>query len=136
MVDIRTRFDDRKKRVEMVCDKQHSSGGSKYLITSNRPHNISVCIVPKAGATFWLRLLKFLSGQNRKTGNPMSISKYEVYYKDLQFLKQLKPPNQQFIAKSLKVMTVRNPYTRLLSAYIDKFVLLDFWQKKGKRLSG
>lgn len=95
--------------------------------------NLSYCAVQKAGCTMWIRLFKFLHGQNIGSGNPMSITKYQVHNTLKNHYQQFKMVGEekQFIEHSVRAVTVRDPYTRLWSAYIDKFLLPDFWASKG-----
>ena len=119
-----------------MCNLTGPVSGKAMEVSGIRTANLSYCVVQKAGCTTWIRLFKFLNGQNRHTGTPLSIGKYEVHnvlnnlYQKLKFTAE----DHQFIMTSLRAMTVRDPYTRLWSAYIDKLLLPDFWQTKGKMI--
>lgn len=98
--------------------------------------NLSYCAVQKAGCTNWIRLFKFLHGHKFSTGDPMSMFKYEVHNEQKQHYQKFlfSGGDKLFIESSLRATTVRDPYTRLWSAYIDKFLLPDFWSSKGKHV--
>lgn len=84
----------------------------------------------------WIRLFKFLKGQNLATGDPMTLSKMAVHNEQPKLYEKFsfKDGDKTFIENSVRVTTVRDPYTRLWSAYIDKFLLPDFWFSKGKHI--
>ncbi|XP_045211048.2 uncharacterized protein LOC123562479 [Mercenaria mercenaria] len=84
----------------------------------------------------WIRLFKYMAGQNIETGNPMTLTKNSVHNKYFQYQKtfQRTGDDASFILHSVRAMTARNPYARLWSAFIDKFLLPDFWMSKGKHI--
>ncbi|KAK7111413.1 hypothetical protein V1264_011048 [Littorina saxatilis] len=90
------------------------------------------CSVHKVASTFWLRLFRFL---NNDTGSPVSspeaLSKFKVHLAPFQssrplalayLTRMLGPDDEEF-----RFMFTRDPYRRLWSVYIDKFVLPDFF---------
>ncbi|XP_053388930.1 carbohydrate sulfotransferase 11-like [Mercenaria mercenaria] len=83
----------------------------------------------------WIRLFMFLEGQNVETGNPMTLTKYMIH-KKIHYPEKVTQTGDgaSFISNSVRAMTVRSPYTRLWSVFIDKFLLPDFWLKKGKHI--
>lgn len=129
-------MEQRRNLVQQICNRTGPISGTINEVTGIRPANLSFCVVPKAGCTTWIRLFKFLNGQNWEKGTPLSIGKYEVHYELSHLYKTfgVSPEDKNFVMTSLRVMTTRNPYTRLWSAYIDKLLLPDFWQTKGKMI--
>ena len=128
-------LDQRRLLVEEMCRPVAKRRGSVWELSGSKKMNISYCVIPKAGCTTWIRIFKFLAGQKLSTGNPMSISKYEVHYeaKD-KYERFYIDRDSVFIKGSWRIMTVRDPYTRLWSAYIDKLLLPDFWLTKGRQI--
>jgi hypothetical protein len=149
--DGQRRLRERRHRVETKCSAKRCShvntqcavtkpiGYTAIMgdISGYVPGNISVCIVPKAACTFWLRILRYLNGEIKLKRNPLDTSKYETHYTRPHYLNLLSTENEahvRFIQSSVRVMTSRDPYSRLFSAYIDKFLLPDFWFSKGKEI--
>lgn len=130
---VKDLLEERKHQAERICARIGSVSNRTIEISGIRSKNMSYCVVPKAGCTMWIRLFKYLAGQNLDTGDPMTLSKYLIHNQKRQFYKlfNARGKDSQFIKHSLRVMTVRDPYTRLWSAYIDKFLLPDFWFTKG-----
>ncbi|KAK3099873.1 hypothetical protein FSP39_011026 [Pinctada imbricata] len=106
----------------------------RYEISGSGKYNFSYCMVYKAATTTWLRIIRFLNGEDLSLKSPFDSSKYRThYYNASKFIPYFKyNQNQDFLDNSLRVMTVRDPYTRLWSAYIDKFLLPDFWHTRGR----
>ena len=127
-------MEKRKQLVNTVCNRTGLISWKFTEVSGIKANNLSYCMVQKAGCTIYIRLFKFLNGQNRQTGTPLSIGKYEVHNTQSKLYKQFTKNDNDFIMTSLRAMTVRNPYTRLWSAYIDKLLLPDFWQTKGKQI--
>ena len=127
-------MEQRKRLVNYVCNRTGAISGKFSEVSGIKANNLSYCMVQKAGCTIYIRLFKFLNGQNRHTGTPLSIGKYEVHNSLSHLYKTFTNDDYSFIMTSLRAMTVRNPYTRLWSAYIDKLLLPDFWQSKGRQI--
>ncbi|XP_053382871.1 uncharacterized protein LOC123562320 [Mercenaria mercenaria] len=127
---------NRRRRVDEVCARIRSVSNKTTEVSGIMAANLSYCVVQKAGCTMWIRLFKFMEGQNIETGNPMTLTKDLIHNKKLQYYKKFKQTggDVSFISHSVRSMTVRNPYTRLWSAFIDKFLLPDFWQTKGRHI--
>ena len=128
-------MEERRTLIRTFCNRTRQISGRTMEVSGTERYNLSYCLVQKAGCTIWIRLFKFLKGQNEKKG-PLSIGKFAVHYMKLHLNKYYKnsPEDQYFVRNSLRAMTVRNPYTRLWSAYIDKLVLPDFWKSKGRMI--
>ncbi|XP_060554369.1 carbohydrate sulfotransferase 8-like [Ruditapes philippinarum] len=95
---------------------------------------IHYCIVPKVGCTFWKRIMRFVSKDypdNQNINKPSDIDRSYVHYGNIKNIRQWSvhnPVSQMLMANGKSFMFVRNPFSRLWSAYIDKFLLPDFWR--------
>ena len=127
-------MEKRKRLISTICNRTGLISGKFTEVSGLKDKNLSYCMVQKAGCTIYVRLFKFLNGQNRHTGTPLSIGKYEVHNTEGSLYKTFTKDDNDFIMTSLRAMTVRNPYTRLWSAYIDKLLLPDFWLSKGRQI--
>ncbi|XP_064610875.1 carbohydrate sulfotransferase 11-like [Liolophura sinensis] len=128
----------RKSHIENVCSSKkalihvHTDSRSKLLI--NRRRKISMCYVAKAGCTFWKRI--FLKLQENQPERPdqfwFSVHKKFVHNSVIDNLQAMTfDQSFQFLKSSKKILFVRNPFSRLFSAYLDKFVLSDGWNPIG-----
>ncbi|KAK3093386.1 hypothetical protein FSP39_014876 [Pinctada imbricata] len=106
----------------------------RYEISGSAKHGFSYCLVYKAATTSWLRIIRFLNGESSEVRSPYDVGKHRVhYYKIGKYIKYFNwKKDQKFLENSYRVMAVRDPYTRLWSAYIDKFLLPDFWKTRGQ----
>lgn len=116
----------RQQLMKEICAKYKSS--ISKTITRHHVKSIFVedkykllyCQVPKAGCSNWKRTLMVLAG---KASNTQSIKHDTVHYG--QHLKKLDSFDQQGIMHRLqtytKVIFVREPLERMVSAYRDKF---------------
>ncbi|KAL0155080.1 hypothetical protein M9458_049343, partial [Cirrhinus mrigala] len=110
-----------------VCAK-YTSGSTKQTITRMHvsriyvedKHKLLYCEVPKAGCSNWKRVLMVLQGLASSTGE---IQHDEVHYGN--HLKRLDSFGQKGIIRRLKTYTkvlfLREPFERLVSAFRDKF---------------
>ena len=66
----------------------------------------------------------------------MSLTKYDIHNtQQNHYIKfNINGIDRSFIEHSVRAITVRDPFTRIWSAYIDKFLLPDFWASKGKHI--
>lgn len=98
------------------------------------PLDIHYCIVPKVGCTFWKRIMRFIAQDypsNQSIERPSDIDRTFVHFEKLQNLSEcaVHNPILRIMMMSGKSFTFsRDPYSRLWSAYIDKFLLPDFWR--------
>ena len=123
----------RKQRVIDVCAKVKSISGQVIDVSGVKDRNFSYCMVQKAGCTVYKRLFKYLKHSELSS----SFGKYETHFVDSHLYPKFNMKDAKFaklVMGSLRGMTVRNPYTRLWSAYIDKFILPDFWTLRGKMI--
>ena len=104
----------------------------------DHPHQLYYCIVPKAGCTFWKQLVRFLTGDFKQGLNiqkPSSIDRNFVHYgglKNITVVSLNNPVLRMLMATGKSFMVTRNPYSRLWSGFIDKFLLPDFWRTSAK----
>lgn len=130
------RLQDRLDRVNEKCQglssepywKNLNPGGLIWSFGS-----LNYCIVPKVGCTFWKRIMRFISKDyplGQKTDKPSDIDRTYVHYGPVSKITQKNARNpiiRSLISKKA-FMFSRDPYTRLWSAFIDKFFLPDFWR--------
>ncbi|XP_058623575.1 carbohydrate sulfotransferase 8 [Onychostoma macrolepis] len=117
----------RQRLMREVCAK-YTSGTTKQTITRMHvsrifvedKHKLLYCEVPKAGCSNWKRVLMVLQGLASSTGE---IQHDEVHYGN--HLKRLDSFDQKGIIRRLKTYTkvlfLREPFERLVSAFRDKF---------------
>lgn len=91
----------------------------------DKKHRLVLCQVPKAAGSFWRTMLIRGTGKvNEEELRHMVIFSHDhITQIGLDYLSNFSREEQAYILKNyLKVMIVRNPMERVLSAYIDKFV--------------
>lgn len=102
------------------------------------PEQIHYCIIPKVGCTFWKRIMRFLGKDyphDKGVQRPSDIDRNFVHYGGLSHLRQSSVQNpivRMLMTNGKSFMFSRDPYSRLWSAYIDKFLLPDFWRTDAK----
>ncbi|KAL4221125.1 hypothetical protein ACF0H5_019384 [Mactra antiquata] len=95
--------------------------------------NIHYCIVPKVGCTHWKRILLFISHdypKGSKITAPGDIDRHFVHFESHPSVKQTYMSDTciRKVMTHKSFMFTRDPWARLWSAYIDKFLLPDFWE--------
>ncbi|KAL3863842.1 hypothetical protein ACJMK2_005570 [Sinanodonta woodiana] len=133
--EIEERFQNRRSLLQKSCSQLQIEYDAAFQINACREKmmkqhiayisspgpNLAVCLVEKAGSTFWMRILQILSGY-KKVFNPQEIETFSAYeggfrtFEEIGFSKVY-----DILRKSIKVMFVRDPFSRLFSAYLDKF---------------
>lgn len=99
-------------------------------------HKILFCPVQKAGSTFWKRTLKAMNSQGKFT-SPYQVrrqsKKYTELYQDFQ-KSHSKYIRNWFMKNAVSLLVVRDPYTKLFSAYVDKLYHPNylFWKVTGQ----
>ncbi|XP_071950846.1 carbohydrate sulfotransferase 11-like [Antedon mediterranea] len=126
------RYSDRSEQytryITNMCNKYRNEipKMKKYPnILVNEKHKIVYCQTPKVATVSWCKLFLVLSGyKNYSDVLEMSAPKVSATWKKhVSLLKQFTVNEQEEIMRNYtKVMFVRNPFTRLLSAYNDKLV--------------
>ncbi|XP_046328795.2 carbohydrate sulfotransferase 8-like [Haliotis rufescens] len=114
-------------RIACAQMEQPITSRNRFIHYETNDIDVSYCSVPKVGCTFWGRVFQFLLRTNgsREVSSPLDITRYQVHFLPLVHIKEIKI-NQNIIEHSKRFFFVRNPYTRLFSAYVDKFVLPQF----------
>ena len=138
-LDRRKSMSERRKFTTQYCHKQKrlnrgKMAGNMYLY---EPKHIAYCAVPKAGCTFWKRIMRFLNKDfdPKSVSNPFDISRRYTHYAPFKTTPTFALSSNKFPI-SLKnrrntIMFSRDPYSRVWSAYLDKLFLPDFWRTQG-----
>ncbi|KAK7088000.1 hypothetical protein V1264_021980 [Littorina saxatilis] len=145
--DVASIFEQRRAVYESVCRQWKEKEGREVEGGVRPPYvylpgNISFCRVPKVGVTFWKRVFFYLfkTGVNKKTSNKTVTSPMDI---DRLYVHQHSPgkdntanidtaEGSSLLFKTKRIMFARNPWSRLWSAYVDKFVLPDSWLDIGQ----
>lgn len=129
---------DRTNLLKEICTKKKTISNIVSDVIGTRDGRLSVCAIPKAACTSWKRIIRFINGEkNKLITSPFDISKHETHYKRTHYVLAYSYDNithKNIIENSTRVINARDPYTRVWSAYIDKFLLPDFWKVKGIRI--
>ena len=95
---------------------------------------LSYCITPKVGCTFWKRAFRFLAKDYKETNEPVrkpsNIDRHQVHYYKVHNITSASMDSNLgriLLSTGNSFMFSRDPYTRVWSAYIDKFLMPDFW---------
>ncbi|XP_060597805.1 carbohydrate sulfotransferase 9-like [Ruditapes philippinarum] len=106
---------------------------SGFVLAYERKH-IYFCMVPKAGGTFWKRIMIYIGKdypENMTIKQPFDIDRHYVHeskFNNLQTWSVQNPITRMLMSKGKSFMFARDPFSRLWSAYVDKFLLPDFWK--------
>ncbi|KAK7114633.1 hypothetical protein V1264_000662 [Littorina saxatilis] len=96
----------------------------------NQGHKLAYCFVPKTGCTFWKQVFSFLNNVTHlKTpvSSPFDIPRLLVHRLPNAYGVDWNGVKKSVLRDHLRFMFARDPYSRLWSAYLDKFYLPDFW---------
>ncbi|WAQ99209.1 CHSTE-like protein [Mya arenaria] len=102
-------------------------------VWSSMKHDIHYCVTPKIGCTYWKQVMRFIAGDyntNLNISKPGDIDRAYVHNWNLKYIRHVGLASAMArgeISKGRSFMFTREPYSRLWSAYIDKFLLPDFW---------
>lgn len=129
----------RKKRIRQACESS-SRGEFRYMLSRvpiiSREHMYLHCPVTKAASTFWTRFLLALNGSGH-TSSPFAVPLKKSNRKQVASLLDVYPMASRigFISSATKVVFVRDPYSRMFSAYVDKVFAPNpyYWRSWGKR---
>ena len=139
------RFAERRKQILESCKALNLTSDTKGDVLGpprcevGERHMFVYCAVPKSGCWFWLRTLQIIEHEkNFSSLNEMRFSKSPI--KPLIQLKKFLSNHthtevEEFKSKSVKFLFVREPYSRLFSAYNNKILLPNplFWNM-GKKI--
>ncbi|XP_064081532.1 carbohydrate sulfotransferase 9-like [Macrobrachium nipponense] len=119
---IEGRFAKRFERVQRVCQKYKSPGFSqsytkRHLLYYSQRYDLLICLSAKVGSSTWKSHLLHMKGINPVTNN---IHK-DRWENKIKARKILGGSLERHLATSTKVVTVRHPLDRLVSAFRDKF---------------
>ncbi|KAL4217945.1 hypothetical protein ACF0H5_022684 [Mactra antiquata] len=130
---IEQRFKDRRTQLEDACQR-YKGDNAKLMRPCNRKltgfnlkyvngSDVLYCAIEKTGSTFWKRILHIVGGWGNDS-NPTSIRSKDADAKNGGFTTFDDYAWKRMISKvseSDSIMFVRDPYTRLFSAWLDKF---------------
>ncbi|XP_067657348.1 carbohydrate sulfotransferase 11-like isoform X2 [Haliotis asinina] len=124
-------YKERLQYVKSEC--RHSNKGSVSKIFRHDKLHIAYCPVAKIGSTFWKRVFVFLHNDTGtfSVKTPFEIPRAVVHYGKKN--KTQISPLDEYTKRTIygnytRFMFARDPYSRLWSAYLDKFFLPDFWR--------
>ncbi|RUS76799.1 hypothetical protein EGW08_015445 [Elysia chlorotica] len=127
-------FAERRQRIQDICmnDPDAKKGGLRGIYT-HKPSGVIYCYVPKAGCTFWKRIFYGVNqGKDTMWKVFSRFSRMEVH-----IMAQYGVPyiEEKHGVKNypIRFTVARDPFSRLLSSYLDKFYLPDFWTQADKR---
>ena len=125
----------RSERIQNHCNRHEglrNDSISKFTLINSivdDRHGLLFCLIPKVGCTNWKRVFMFLLGKQHGRQHH-NVSKVEdIPFESVHFgnsrlprLAHMSPKKQESVLKHYKkVMFVREPCARLVSAYRDKF---------------
>ena len=126
-------FSKRRELVDNVCKKHGITNGNiptiaQKTILIDEKHRFLYCSVPKVASTTWKKLLVLLNS-NGTFQNPSDISDSDIndsnlaskYLKSLSDFKNEDKKKQEILQNYTKIMWVRDPLERLVSAWRSKF---------------
>ncbi|CAG5115751.1 unnamed protein product [Candidula unifasciata] len=119
-------FVKRRRRVNYVCSTGQVSGNVSFVM-NDKQAGIIYCSVPKAGCTFWKRVFTAVNSKNDSLRESIRfLSREEVHS---QYIQRFQYNSTDFPKKTFptRLIVTRDPYSRLLSSYLDKIYLPDFW---------
>lgn len=123
----------RTRHVQEACRQGGRVKGSLLGLFTDDASRVAYCFLPKVGCTFWIRVFSFLhnyTGDTGKVASPWDIPRLKVH--GTPQAHGFSWSSVQNKAKDyLRFMFVRDPYSRLWSAYLDKLFLPDFWRELG-----
>lgn len=102
----------------------------------NKPLKLVYCFVPKAGCTFWKRAFYYIqkTQEHEYMASLFDIKKDEIHRLAIDKLTEVGgdfASKHSFLNEAKKIIIVREPYSRLFSAWVDKLFLPDFWRYIG-----
>lgn len=121
-----------------VCKSiRERSIGRFYGIQGSVAHRLLYCPMEKVGTTFWRRVLYMLTAKDvSKYKNPYDVPIQTALKADRLYTVPLRTAASNLMkSSSFSFLVVRNPYSRLLSAFIDKLVPPNpyYWKAFGSK---
>ena len=122
-------FRERQQRLLRACMKYSDldKNGAMFRpedVLYVPPYNVSICVIQKVGCRFLWKVLEFLQKNDHRNhaSEPYRLSNLTGYLKSS-------------FERSLKIVFTREPYSRLLAAYVDKFLSPNpFFLRTGKTI--
>ncbi len=113
------------KEYSRMTSANHGQSPSLYSeLLSDDKHQVIYCVIPKAGCTSFKTMMANQTGRTiGRIGNHIHNGAW-LKSIGLRSLRDMSPPNRAHRLKNYtKVILVRHPFDRLMSAYKDKFDL-------------
>ena len=107
----------------------HKRSQVKYLYSLK--YNLNYCKVPKIGSSFWTQTFSILNRGSSVAMFVFGLPRGQVHRKLTRQSRIKFDSNERRMSRS--VLTARDPYSRLYSAYVDKVLLQRFGSGKLKR---
>ena len=133
--DLLVLYTQRQKRLNDFC-LTHPNGSVRRIYL-HEDRSLSYCSVPKAGCTFWINVFRFLYNETGgvKVKHPNEIPRMITHYgKSIKAKPYTLKDAEKVLPHTLRFFFSREPYSRLWSAYVDKFILPDYWCTEGRRI--
>nr|KAI8738499.1 carbohydrate sulfotransferase 11-like isoform X1 [Biomphalaria glabrata] len=92
----------------------------------NREHRLIYWAIPKVASSFWKRIFRVLDSSNKDGQTIFNITNMEAHLnvpQSMVFLSYSRPEQEVMLASYSKFFFVREPYSRLFSAYVDKLLI-------------
>ncbi|XP_025084698.1 carbohydrate sulfotransferase 13-like isoform X2 [Pomacea canaliculata] len=129
-------YSRRRRRSDDACFA--SAEGRVYRMVQHADSRTAYCVIPKASCTFWLSVFRWLNEDTYSVSysNPLSLTRRQVQNRPekMRVYAFNATNSPAFLENRFRFMFVRDPYSRLWSAYVDKFLLPNFWKMYGWRI--
>ena len=116
---------------------QERSVGRFYTVQGSVAKRLLYCPMEKVGTTFWRRVLYMLTAPDGKRfKNPYDVPIDKALKSDRLYTVSLRTVTQGFLkSNSFNFLVVRDPFSRLLSAFVDKLVPPNpyYWKAFGSK---
>ncbi|CAI9727341.1 carbohydrate sulfotransferase 11-like isoform X1 [Octopus vulgaris] len=111
----------KRTEINVSSEQKYKFSGRMFI---DKKNHLLYCSVPKIGSTFMKRLLLILSGKMNKSSIVEIKTKlaHKIRLENVNILDINSASINGCFANFHKLLVVRNPYERLYSAYLDKFV--------------
>lgn len=127
----RQEFQKRLDTLQSECSSTYNEQGhvdSVYIQDNSR---LAYCSVAKIGCTFWKRVFLFLNDDtgSHNVTSPFGIPRMFVHYGKKLHTSIVHEMGAKY-DNYTRFLFSRDPFSRLWSAYLDKYYLPDFWVRK------